>query len=82
MRNNYQFTYSQEVQTNNKIFASRFGCEVLGVGYTNANYDYNFLAIYAGETETEAKSFLKTIKAKDYSDANVRKMQVVLNYGD
>lgn len=66
----------------NKVFASRSGCTDPGIDYTNSNYDYNFLAVYAGETETEAKNFLKTVKAKGYSDANIRKIQVVLGYGD
>lgn len=66
----------------NKVFASRFGCGVAGIGYTNFNYGYNFLAVYAGETETEAKSFLKTVIAKGFSDAYIRKTQVVLGYGD
>jgi hypothetical protein len=66
---------------NNKVFASRFGCGEPGIGYTNVNHDYNILAVYAGETEREAGNFLKTVKAKGYRDANVRKMQVVLGYG-
>lgn len=65
-----------------KVFASRFGCEVLGISYTNVNHKYNFLAVYAGETETAAKDFLKKVKAKGYASANVRKMQIILSYGD
>jgi hypothetical protein len=48
----------------------------------NVNYGYNILAAYASETETQAINFLKTVKGKGYPDANVRKMQVVLGYGD
>jgi hypothetical protein len=66
----------------NKVFASRFGCDITGVAYTDVDYDYNILAVYAGETEAQAKNFLKTVKAKGFSDANIRKMQVVLGYGD
>jgi hypothetical protein len=66
----------------NKVFISRFGCDIAGIAYTNVNYDYNILAAYAGETETQAINFLKTVKGKGYPDANVRKMQVVLGYGD
>ena len=73
---------TQKQFPNNKVFASRFGCEVFGIGYTNVNHDYNILAVYSGETEADAKNFLKTVKAKGYSDANIRKMQVVLSYGD
>ncbi len=72
----------QKSFSTNKVFASRFGCGDPATGYTNVNYDYNILAVYAGETETEAKSFLKTVKAKGYSDANIKKMQVVVGYGD
>jgi hypothetical protein len=67
---------------NNKVFTSRFGCEVLGVGYTNVNHNYNLLAVYAGDTERDASTFLRTVKAKGYYDANIRRMQVVLSYGD
>ena len=66
-----------------KVFASRFGCGSPGVGYTNVNYDYNFIAVYGGETEAEARSFLATVKAtKQFPDASIRKMQVLLDYGD
>ncbi len=40
------------------------------------------LAVYAGETQTGANAFLKMVKAKGFSDANIRKMQVVLGFGD
>lgn len=73
---------AQNLFPNNKVFASRFGCGEPGIGYTNVNYNYNFLAVYAGETEAQAKNFLETVKAKGVSDANIRKMQVVLGYGD
>lgn len=66
----------------NKVFASRFGCYQTGIAYTNVNTDHNILAVYGGKTEKEAQSFLKIVKARGYSDANVRKMQVVLGYGD
>jgi hypothetical protein len=66
----------------NKVFASRFGCGDPATGYTNVNFDYNILAVYAGGTEREAKNFLKIVKAKGYSDANIRRMQVVVGYGD
>ncbi len=66
----------------NKVFTSRSGCVGSGIDYTNYNYDYNFLAVYAGATKNEAKQILKTVKAKGYSDANIRKTQVVFDYGD
>lgn len=66
-----------------KVFTSRFGCGSPGIGYTGVNYDYNFLAVYAGETKGEAEQFLARVKAtKTFPDANIRRMQVVLDYGD
>lgn len=66
-----------------KVFTSRFGCGSPGIGYTGVNYDYNFLAVYAGETKSEAERFLTKVKAtKTFPDANIRRMQVVLDYGD
>lgn len=75
-------TAAQQQFSGNKVFASRFGCSITGVAYTNVKSDYNILAVYAGETERDAQNFLKTVKAAGYSDANIRKMQVVLGYGD
>jgi hypothetical protein len=66
----------------NKVFASRNGCGLGGIAYTNVKDGQNFLAVYAGTTEKQAKKFLRTVKAKGYSDAYSRKMQVVLGYGD
>lgn len=66
-----------------KGFASHFGCGHLTVGYTNVNYNYNFLAVYAGETQAAANAFLARVKAEGkFPGANVRKMQVVIDYGD
>lgn len=73
---------AQQQFPSNKVFASRFGCDMTGIAYTNVRSEYNILAVYAGETEREAQSFLKTVKAAGYSDANIRRMQVVLGYGD
>jgi hypothetical protein len=68
---------------NQKVFASRFGCGSPGVGYTNVNYNFNFLAVYAGETQAAANSFLRQLKASGkFPGSNFRKMQVVLDYGD
>lgn len=66
-----------------KMFASRFGCGSPGVGYTKVNYNFNFLAVYAGETLAAANSFLAQVKASgQFPGANIRNMQVVLDYGD
>jgi hypothetical protein len=61
-----------------KVFASRNGCFGPGmVWYTNINSNYNFLAVYGGETLEEAQQFLNQVKAKGFHDATIRKMQVV-----
>lgn len=50
------------------------------VYYTNTANDVNFIAVYAGKTLTEAKSFLKTIQATGkFKGANARKMQATIN---
>lgn len=76
----------QEMFPTHKVFASRNGCAGYYFGYTNA-YEggevKEFIAVYAGNTEAEAKRFLKQVRAKkEFADANYRKMQVVLGYGD
>ena len=76
----------QEMFPTNKVFASRNGCAGYYFGYTNA-YEGDeikeYIAVYAGNTEAEAKKFLKRVIAKkEFAGANYRKMQVVLGYGD
>ena len=52
------------------------------VWYNNINAEYNFLAVYAGETSGEAKQVLRQVKATgSFNDANIRKMQVVVDNG-
>jgi hypothetical protein len=66
-----------------KVFSSEFGCHMALIAYTNVNFKYNFIAVYAGETQTEAASVLTQVKATgQFQEANIRKMQVVLGYGD
>ncbi len=73
----------QDLFPTHKVFASRIGCYMATVWYTNVKNDYEFLAVYAGNTEAEAKIFLKQLKAKkEFPGANIRKMQVVYGYGD
>jgi hypothetical protein len=72
----------QKVFPEHKVFASRFGCSGHPVFYTNTNRDYNFLAIFAGLTMSEAKILINSIKTHGFYDANIRKMQVSLDYGD
>lgn len=67
----------------NKVFASRNGCYgTTGIFYTNANSAYEFIAVYAGETRQQANTFLKIVRGKGFADANVRRMQVILGFGD
>jgi hypothetical protein len=39
-----------------------------------------FIAVYAGETEEEARRFLAEVKAGQFADANLRRMQAVVTY--
>jgi hypothetical protein len=68
----------QEQFPNNKVFASRSGCDA-EVSYSNTNREYEFLAVYGGATMEEAKKFLKTVKATNLFDGpNIRQMQVIV----
>ena len=70
----------QSMFPHRKIFASRNGCFGPGmVWYTNISPNYNFLAIYGGETLEAAQQFLKQVQAKGFHDATIRKMQVVVD---
>jgi len=72
---------AQALFPDRKVFASRFSCPEELILYTNINQDFNFLAVYAGATLTEAKQALKKVKASgQYPQANLRRMQVVLEY--
>jgi hypothetical protein len=64
-----------------KVFLHRYFCEAFGdkVTYTNVNRKAGFVAVYAGQTEAEAKAFLADARA-NYPDANLRRMQVVITY--
>ena len=76
----------QEMFPTHKVFASRKGCDGYYFGYTNSSVGEGvneFIAVYAGNTEAEAKRFLKKVNAKkEFAGANYRKMQVVFGYGD
>lgn len=76
----------QEMFPTHKVFASRNGCAGYYFGYTNDDVGEvlnEFIAVYAGNTEAEAKRFLKKVNAKkEFAGASYRKMQVVLMYGD
>jgi hypothetical protein len=65
-----------------KVFVHQYFCQDFGdkVTYTNVNRKVGFLAVYAGETEEEARSFLVEVKAGQYKDATLRRMQSVVIY--
>ncbi|QTA85172.1 SH3 domain-containing protein [Desulfonema magnum] len=72
----------QAMFPSHKVFASRFGCHDF-VYYTNTNEKYNFLAVYGGKTKPEAQNVLAKVRRTGrFSGSNIRKMQVVLDYGD
>lgn len=67
----------------NKVFASRNGCYgTTGIFYTNVNSVYEFIAVYAGETQQQANVLLQAVRNKGFADANIRRMQVILGFGD
>jgi hypothetical protein len=65
-----------------KVFLHRYFCEDFGdkVTYTNINAKSGFVAVYAGETETAARDVVAAAKAAGYADANLRRMQVIVQY--
>ena len=66
-----------------KVFVHQHFCHDFGdkVTYTNVNEKYGFIAVYAGETEGDARKILTQAKATGkFPDANIRKMQAVVVY--
>lgn len=66
-----------------KVFLNQYFCQDFGdkVTYSNTNRKVGFVAVYAGETRAEARRFLAEVKAaKQFPDANLRRMQVVITY--
>ena len=72
---------AQKLFPNNKVFASRQSCRGNVVLYENTSDEYNFMAIYAGESETQAARILAKARKK-YPSANIRKMKIILDFGD
>ncbi len=69
----------QSLFPDRKVFASRFDCLDNTVFYTNVDARYNFLAVYAGETEREARQVLRKVQSTGrFPEANIRRMQVRL----
>jgi hypothetical protein len=72
---------AQKLFSTNKVFASRNACVGTIVLYEGVDNNYNFFAVYAGSTEDGANKILEKAK-KRYPSANIRKMQVVLDFAD
>ena len=72
-------TATQKLFPKNKVFALK--CYEPGdISYTNVADDVSFLGVYAGKTQAEANSFLKTAKAAGkFPRATVRRMRAVIN---
>lgn len=74
---------AQELFPRNKVFLHRYFCEDFSdkVTYTNVDRKRAFLAVYAGETEAAARTFLDQVKASGrFPGANIRRMQVVIKW--
>ena len=65
-----------------KVFVHQYFCQDFTdkVTYTNVNRKVGFIAVYAGETEEEARRFLAEVKAGQFKDATLRRMQSVVIY--
>jgi hypothetical protein len=65
-----------------KVFLHRFFCQDFTdkVTYTNVNAKSGFIAVYAGDTEAQARKVVAAAKAAGYAGANLRRMQVVVQY--
>ena len=65
-----------------KVFLHRHFCEDFGdkVTYSNVNANSGFVAVYAGESEADAKKMLAQAIAAGYTDANFRRMEVIVVY--
>lgn len=70
----------QKIFPQHKVFTSRNGCFPM-VYYSNINDKYNFVAVYVGKQETEAKQQVELAKKAGFQDANLRKMQAIVDNG-
>lgn len=72
---------AQKLFPKNKVFASRNACRGTLMLYGGTDDNYNFMAIYGGATEAQAKAVLK-IAQKTFPSANIRKMTAILDFTD
>ena len=63
-----------------KVFTSRYSCPEELVSYENTEPTINFLAVYAGNTLSEARRVLSDAKAKGHREAYIKRLRVVLDY--
>ncbi len=73
---------AQKAFPTSKVFLHRYMCEDFGdkVTYTNVNEKSGFIAVYAGETDADAQKILTQAKAAGYATANIRRMEVIIQY--
>ena len=73
---------AQKVFPRAKVFLHRYFCEDFGdkVTYSNVNEKSGFVAVHAGASEAAAQPLLALAKASGYPDANIRRMEVIVQY--
>jgi len=73
---------AQQAFPRSKVFLHRYFCEDFGdkVTYTGVNEKSGFVAVYGGETEADAQQLLAQAKSAGYAGANVRRMEVIVQY--
>jgi len=73
---------AQKVFPRAKVFLHRYFCEDFGdkVTYSNVNEKSGFVAVYAGASEAAAQPLLVLARASGYPDANIRRIEVILQY--
>ena len=70
---------AQAVFPKNKVFASRCA-EAGNIYYSNTSGNYQFMAVFAGRSKTEANAVLAKVKAAGgYPGANIRRMRTGFN---
>lgn len=66
-----------------KVFTSRFGCSDTAVYYTSTNTSFNFIAVFAGNSDSDAAIVLRDAQGTGrYIGANIRRMRAGWNARD
>jgi hypothetical protein len=71
---------AQSIWPTRKVFTSRLSCPEELVFYEKTEQTVNFLAVYAGNSLSEARRVLNEAKAKGHPQAYIKRMRVVLDY--